>query len=135
MTEKELSGLYYLNRETERLQKEREEIEYSISVKSVVLSHAPKSKRRYGVEDLAVELADIKNLIQLKLREIQLERAKLERYIGSIEDPKIREIFYLRYVNGMKWREVGKEMHMSHASVFNKHKEYLKKINKINMGV
>ena len=78
MTEKELSRLFWLNREAEWLQKELDELEYNIGVKSIVLSHSPKSKkRRFDVEDLAAERADLKALIQLKLREIQLERARL----------------------------------------------------------
>ena len=128
MTEKELSGLYFLNRETERLQKEMDEIEYSISVKSVALSHAPKSKKRYGIEDVAVELADLKAIIELNLLKIQRERARLERYIGSIEDPQIRDIFRLRYINGMSWREIGYEMHMSYNTARRKHKKHLQKV-------
>ena len=132
MTEKELSGLYYLNRETEWLQKEREEIEYSISAKSVVLSHAPKSKRRrYCVEDLAVELADLNAIIQLNLLKIQHARARLERFIGSVEDPEMRLILRLRHINGMKWREIGREMFMSHMSAFNKHKAFLKNLQNL----
>ena len=127
MTEKELSGLYYLNRETEFLQKELDELEYSTGVKSVVLSHAPKSKRRYGVEDMAAERADLKAIIQLNLLKIQRERARIERFIGNIKDPETRLIFRLRHINGMKWREIGQELYMSLGSVYNKHKAYLKK--------
>ena len=126
MTEKELSGLYYLNRETERLQDELDELEYSNGVKSIVLSHAPKSKRRYGVEDMAAERADLKAIIQLNLLKIQRERTRLERYIGNIEDPETRLIFRLRHINGMTWESIGYEVHMHHTTVLRKHRAYLK---------
>ena len=126
MTEKELSGLYYLNRETEMLQKELDELEYSTGVKSIVLSHSPKSKRRrLGVEDLAAEKADLKAIIQLNLLKIQRERARIERFIGNIKDPETRLIFRLRHINGMKWREIGQEMHMCHTKAYKKHKSFL----------
>ena len=128
MTEKELSGLYYLNRETEYLQKELDELEYSTGVKSVVLSHTPKSKRRYGVEDMAAEKADLKAIIQLNLLKIQRERARIERFIGNIKDPETRLIFRLRHINGMKWREIGDEMHMTYETARRKHKAHLKKL-------
>ena len=129
MTEKELSGLYWLNMETKKLQEELDELEYSISVKSVVLSHSPKAKnkRRFGVEDLAAEIADLKAIIQLNLQKIQIERARLERYIGGIEDAEMRLIFRFRHINGMSWREIGSELFMHHTSAFNKHKAYLKR--------
>ena len=128
MSEKDLSKLYFLNRETEMLQKEREEIEQSIGTKSVVLSHAPKSKVRYGAEDLAVELADLNAIIQLNLLKIQRERARIERYIGNIEDPETRLIFRLRHINGMTWREIGDEIYMSYNTARRKHKKYLQEV-------
>ena len=128
MTEKELSGLYYLNRETERLQDELDELEHSVGVKSIVLSHAPKSKRRYGVEDMAAERADLKAIVQLNLLKIQKERTRLERYIGSIENPETRLIFRLRHINGMTWREIGDEMYMTYETARRKHKAHLKKL-------
>ena len=128
MTEKELSGLYYLNRETERLQDDLDELEYSIGAKSVVLSHSPKGKRRFfsNVEAMAAEIADLKANIQLNLLKIQLERARLERYIGGIVDAETRLIFRLRHINGMTWREIGLDLHMCHTKAFKKHRDFQK---------
>ena len=131
MTEKELSGLFYLNRETEWLQKDLEKLEHSIGAKSPVLSHSPKGKGQRGISDLAVEIADLKAVIQLNLIRIQRERARLERYINSIDDPEIRLIFRLRHINGMTWREIGEEVYMSHMSAFNKHKSHLKNLQNL----
>ena len=135
MTEKELSGLREeircLNIETKLLQEELNELEYSIGVKSVVLSHSPKVKNRrqigIGVADLAAEIADKKALIQLNLQKIQIKRTRLERYIENINDPDTRFIFRLKYINGLTWREIGAELFMSYTSAFNKHKDYLNK--------
>ena len=128
MTQKELSGLFYLNKETKILQDELIELESNIGTKSVVLSSMPKAKnaKHSIVEDIAIEISDLKTLIQLNLKKIQIERARLERYIGSIEDAEIRLIFRLRHINGMTWYEIGNELYMHHTTVLRKHKAYLK---------
>ena len=125
MTEKELSGLYFLNRETERLQDELDEMEHGVGAKSAVPSHGPKSRRRYGSGSPAVGIADLKAIIQLNLLKTQRERARLERYIGNIEDPETRLIFRLRHVNGMTWREIADEVHMDFTTAYRKHRRYL----------
>ena len=128
MTEKELSGLYYLNRETERLQKDLRELEYSRAAKPPVLSHAPgRGGPKSDISDLAVEIADLKAIIQLNLLKIQRERARLERYIGNVADPEMRLILRLRHINGMTWEGIGYELGMERTTVSKKHRAYLKK--------
>ena len=126
MSEKELSGLYYLNRETERLQKDLDELEDGTYAKSPVYRHGSKNPKKYDISHLAVEIADLKEIIQLNLRKIQIERARLLRYIQKIEDPEIRLIFRLRHVNGMTWREIADEVHMDFTTANRKHRQYLK---------
>ena len=128
MTEKELSGLYWLNRETERLQNELDELEEAIGPKAAALSHSPKAKgkRPFCVGDLAAEIADLKALIGLNLQKVRIERARLERYIGGIECAETRLIFRLRHVGGMTWRQIGMETHMDHTTAIRKHRAFLK---------
>ena len=142
MTEKELSGLPFLNRIGERLQQDLKQLkddlyrlETSAGVKSLVLIHGEKSSRRYDISDLAVEIADLKESIKemeaaiiINLGKINRKRAKIIRYIEEIEDPEIQEILHLKYVSGLKWREIGDEMHMSYNTARRKHEKYLKKI-------
>ena len=133
MTEKELSGLYWLNRETERLQRELDELEESVGPKSPILSHSPKGrgKRRFCIGDLAAEIADLKALIGLNLQKVQIERARLERYIGGIECAETRLIFRLRHVGGMTWRRIGDELHMNHETARRRHKAHLEKMRQM----
>ena len=112
MTDKELSRLKYLNIETKKLQEELDELEYSADVTSA---------------------KDLKAIIQLNLQKIQIERARLERYIENINDPETRLIFRLRHINGMTWGKIGAELYMSHTSAFRKHERYLKQAN--NRGI
>ena len=54
----------------------------------------------------AVEIADLKVLIDLNLKKCFYELKKLNRYIDSIEDSRLRMIMKLRYVNGLSWRQI-----------------------------
>ena len=141
MTEKELSGLKYLNRKGEilrndlnKLKDNLQEIEASMGVRSQKLVCGPKGSLRFDVSDLVSSITDLKEsileteaAIVRNLVKIQRERARLEEYIGGIEDTETGFIFRLRHINGMTWREIGEEMHMSLGSVYGKHKAYLKK--------
>ena len=49
---------------------------------------------------------DEKKMILFKLEEIQIERRKLEYYIESITEPKIRVYMQYRYLDGLSWQQV-----------------------------
>ena len=58
------------------------------------------------IEKQAAEIADLKALINLNIEKCWHEKRRLERYIQSIDDSLIRQIFQLRYIEGKKWEEV-----------------------------
>ena len=105
MTVKELSQLYWLNREIEADKRRLEELE------SMVLS--PKTQNLNGMprtsgcgDSMARRVADIidlKAIISAKQQQCVYERNRLERYINSIPDSLTRQIFSLRFINGLSW--------------------------------
>lgn len=109
MTLKELSQLYWLNREIEEDQKRLVELSqkaYSPSAPS--LSDMPQGKRRKDskVERLAAEIVDLQAVIAAKQIQCIHERARLERWINAIPDSQTRLIFRYRFVNGLPWVQV-----------------------------
>lgn len=128
MTEKELSQLFFLNRECERLQKNIDEYRQKIGYKSPLLSDMPKGGAGRDYTDDVAELLDLEAIQNANLRRIQRERARIEKYIGEVEDAEIRLIMRLRHINGMKWREIGAEMYMSHMTVQRKYRQFLKDV-------
>ena len=68
MTIKELSQLYYLNREIEDCQKKLEELEPQRGVSAVVIDDMPHGKgpAKSRVEQLAAEIVDLKSIIHAK---------------------------------------------------------------------
>lgn len=152
MTESELKQLYYLNRETERLQKDLRQLEMELECydgyKGNQLSHAPKGKG-FDMYDKLSEMLDDKRIlidtIRLNLTRIQRERAKIEKYIGGIEDAEIRLIFRLRHINGMTWEDIAAESmvlddngnilkSVNRTTVMRKYKKYLRNAHIAHKG-
>lgn len=107
MTLKELSQLYYLNREIEMDKKRLLELEARAVSCSSGLSGMPRSS---GVGDrvgrYAAEIVDLKGIIEAKLQQCIYEHNRLERYITTIEDSLLRQVFTYRFVNGLPWQQV-----------------------------
>jgi len=107
MTLKELSQLYWLTREIE-LDKARLEELYSVAIGTG--QHITGLPRVPGITDnvakYAVEIADLKAIIEARVLRCQQEKIKLENYIDTIPDSVTRQIFCLRFINGLPWRQV-----------------------------
>lgn len=107
MTLKELSQLYYLNREIEMDKRRLQELEAKALPGAQVLTGMPHAT---GVSDIvgncAAEIADLRGIIEAKHQQCLYERNRLERYISSIEDSLLRQIFTYRFINGLPWKQV-----------------------------
>ena len=87
MTKKELSQLYWLNREIEEQQRRLDELESLATSCTSRITGMPRSKGL--VDKLAIytaEIADLKGLIDLNIKKCFYELNWLNRYINSIED-------------------------------------------------
>ena len=107
MTLKELSQLYYLNREIEMDQRRLRELEARALPGAQVIMGMPHGS---GVADIvgryAAEIADLRGIIEAKHQQCLYERSRLERYIADIDDSLLRQIFTYRFVNGLPWLQV-----------------------------
>ena len=108
MTTKELSQLYYLNREIEDCQKRLADLEYQRGGTALNMDGMPHAKgmKKSQVEQLAAEIVDLKAIIHAKQIECIHERNRLERYIASIPDSLTRQIFEYRFANCLPWEQV-----------------------------
>lgn len=108
MTLKELSQLYYLNREIERDQERLEKLRASASAPGAPnydgMPKSPSFENR--LERYIAEIVDLEAIIQAKITQCLHERARLERYIAEIPDSLTRQIFQLRFINGLTWLQI-----------------------------
>ena len=108
MNLKELSQLYYLNREIEmdeeRLAKLRAELSSPAIPK---YSDMPGGRKHENLlEEYTAEIIDLEAIIKAKQIQCLHERSRLERFIVAIPDSLTRQIFTLRFVNGLSWLQV-----------------------------
>lgn len=107
MTLKELSQLYYLNREIEHDKQRLIELKskaYAASSPNLSGTGAVGAGDRIG--RYAAELSDCEAIINAKQIQCIHERNRLERYIADIPDSLTRQIFTLRFISGMSWVQV-----------------------------
>lgn len=108
MTLRELSQLYWLRKEITVNQRRLDELRgRAASIPAGVGDGIPRGSGEHRpVEELAVEIADLCALIRIRQRQCVREKIRLERYIAGIEDSLTRQIFRLRFVDGLRWEEV-----------------------------
>lgn len=125
MTEAELSQLFFLNKECERLQRDIKDKKTRVGYKSPTMSDMPRGCGKDYTDDID-EIADLEIIMTLNLKQIQRERAKLEEYIGGIDDAETRLIYRLYHINCMTFTEIGLELNMDRRTVSRKYHKHLK---------
>lgn len=110
MTIKELSQLYWLNREIEHDQERLERLRIEAeSPSSTRLDGMPRQSGRpvqSKTERLVLEIIDLEAIIAAKQIQCIHERQRLERYIADVPDSLTRMILTLRFVNNLPWDQV-----------------------------
>lgn len=130
MDKRELSQLYWLNREIEEQHRRLEELENLATSCTSRITGMPKSKGIIDkLSEYVAEIADLKWLIDLNLQKCFVELNRLNRFINSIEDGQMRMILSLRYINGLPWEQVAASISysLSGESVRKAHDRFLSK--------
>ena len=141
MTRKEVSQIYYYNREIEKLERDVEELQArreqfeTSNLRSTKLDGMPRAAggKNNPVENAAIAAAEIKKAIdeQLKIIErykyrIEMKRKEIYEYITTLDDPLIEQIIMYRCINMCKWSQVaayvgGDNTEESVRKAFNRH--------------
>lgn len=104
MTIRDLSQLYYLRKEIahdeERLGRLRAQMG---SVSSPLCGAGTSGEKVSRTERIVVELVDLEKSIDKKIQQMYCEKIRIERYISTVEDSRIRLILKLRFVEGVSW--------------------------------
>lgn len=96
MTKKELMQLYYLNRE---IMHDTEEL-VKLKIKSRTCDDTPWGKEQEKF------IAEQEREIVEKVRRCKALRDEINKFINSIDESFIRQIFYYRFIKCMTWRKV-----------------------------
>ena len=131
MTKKELSQLYWLNREIEEEKRKLAELTAAASGGVQNITGLPHVGGGDKTGNRAILIAEQRDLIELKVKQSVIEYNRLNRYIASVEDAQMRMILSLRYVNGLSWQQVALHMGLHDEQLPRKwHNAFLKKYEK-----
>ncbi|MFR1698780.1 MAG: RNA polymerase sigma factor [Anaerovoracaceae bacterium] len=124
MDKKQLSRLRKLNKEAEVLKQEIKELEFSPReyvadiAKDYSTGYPVTIKiEGYGSEEYIKAKCRLQNRLSQKFMEIQDERERIEEYLDSVDDPELRTILRLKYINGLTQEQIAEEMGYSRSAV------------------
>ena len=114
------------------LKKEIEQIEMQIKELTVLSATAMSGMPSSGTVSSPVEkfydrLEKLRNKLQAKLNEYIAEKERIEEYIENIEDPEVRVIARLRFIDNEDFQTIGNEMFMDRTTAYRKLKKYIEK--------
>lgn len=107
MTKRELSQLYYLDKEIKKDKERLEELETQATKITQDIKGMPFT---VGTSDktggFAIEIAEQKGLIESKLNQCIILKNRIYRYINTIDDSLTRQIFTERYIDLKTWLKI-----------------------------
>ena len=111
MTKKEVSQIYYLNREIRKLQRNLEELRCS-GLQSPKIDGMPKAPGRTGspTERQGIAEADLEMQIEALMQEVKRKQREIFEYIGSVDDSMVRMIIISRCVDLCTWAQVAENI-------------------------
>lgn len=128
MTKEELKQIYYINKEIIMWQRELDAVECKSLIKGQVITGMPYGS---GTSDptfnIVAEKERYRKIIDGKLAEIQIARARIMEYICNIDDSLLRQIMFLRNVSCMSWNQVARETNNSPDCVRKIYDRYFEK--------
>ena len=126
MTKEILLSYSSLLKEIERLNEKIKELE-STTIRSYRMSDVLYDKNRSNPQEVRLLLIEkYLDLLEEKRIEALEQVIRIEDYISAIDDPDTKAIFTKRYIENKEWEQIAKEMYMGIATVYRKHKKYLK---------
>lgn len=124
MNKEKLSQLHHLKNEIELLQKQLDNMDYSIvsdSVKGSSISF-PYVKHTIiitgaDVEEYERKMDRLKRQLARRLDELMDIVDEINEYIRTIDDSEMRQILSLRYVNNLTWQQIAHHLGYQDESV------------------
>lgn len=110
MTRKELSQLYYLQKEIRSDEQRLIDLETAATSITANLSGMPGGGRRSDKTAIAAEIADLKAIIQAKRDMCVAHYNQIMRYVAGIDDSMMRQIITLRNLDMLTWGQIAERL-------------------------
>lgn len=124
---KGLNKLYYIKIEIENI---KEEIKSLPTVSSPQLSGMPHgSGISNPIEKYLLKKEALIEKLNKKIEQYTDELIRIEGIIDSIQDDEVRTIARMRFIQHLKWEDIGEKIHLERTTCSKKLRKYLKTIN------
>lgn len=122
MTKQLLIQYNDLIKERNKLEKRIERLEKQSSMVSDVVQNGYKRHAVIFGFDLnrSSKLNELKSILKIREAMIIVQQTEIEKYINTIEDSNIRQIFEHRYIDNMNWYQIQTEMGYRHEDTARK---------------
>ena len=110
MTRKELSQLYYLQKEIRSDEQRLIDLETTATGITANLSGMPSGGRLSDKTAIAAEIADLKGIIQAKRDMCVLHYNQIMRYVANVDDSMLRQVIMLRNLDMLTWRQIAQKI-------------------------
>lgn len=122
-----LNKLYYLKIDIENIQKE---IDSLPTISSPQLNGMPHGS---GVSNPIVQYVikkeELTTRLNQKIAQYTQELVRIENIIDRIDDPEVKAIARMRFVQCMKWEDIGDRIHLDRTNCARKLKKYIKNMD------
>lgn len=119
-----LNKLYYLKQEIIELQDEIKSLSELTSIELTGMPHGGKISN--PTEQYFIKKQKLIDKLNNKLEKYTDELTTIESFIDSIDDPDVRVIARLRFIDNLKWEQIGKIVHFDRTVCYKKLKKYMK---------
>lgn len=130
MTKEQLSQYCDLVKETDKIRKRKEKIRKRTEYIADSVQNGYKRHLVIFGYDLsrANKLHELEDILTEREAMIIIQQVEIEKYINTIKDSKIRQIFVHRYIENMDWHQVAQIMGYNNEDAPRKtHDRYLEK--------
>lgn len=133
---KQIFGSFYkLEMEKKQLQRQIDELKESMTCigstsdfsKVRVKTSSPDGAR---FEEMMFKLEEKRRLLVDKIIQLEEKQKEIERMIDTLENPNERVVMRYRYIIGLKFEDIAKEMDYSVERIYYIHREALNKLKR-----
>ena len=125
---KNLNKLYWLKREVQQIENQIRELTIlsAFEMTGMPSAHSLSSP----VEQFYNRLDKLMTKLEKAKEKVVKETEQLESYIETVDDAEIRVLARMRYLDCMKFEDIGEECHMDRRTVSRKLENYFGKDDK-----
>ena len=118
-----LNKLYYLKLDIENIKKEIESIPTISSPQITGMPHGTNVSN--PIENYFLKKEQLLEKLNQKIEKYTEELIRIEGIIDTIDDIEVKAIARMRFIQNMKWEDIGEQVHLERTTCSKKLRKYI----------